>query len=240
MKSILATVLGFLVATLPCAPALAWSHANYRGGDTTHDYGSGSTTRTNAWGGSETHSYGEGTTATGRYGNSASHQEGSDQTDFSGRYGGSATHTYGEGTEVHGEYGGEAYHPPGGYGYHAPYYGAAYPAYHPPTTVNVYGSTCAYCGGWNAAGAAAAGAAVGMAAGAAASANSAAAQSNAYAAGYNAGAQTQYMMGAIYPTLPSGCTQQPQNGQTYYLCGVTWFQPNYGANGVYYRVVPTP
>jgi hypothetical protein len=30
------------------------------------------------------------------------------------------------------------------------------------------------------------------------------------------------------------------NGQTYYLCGNTWFQPSYGANGVSYRVVPTP
>jgi hypothetical protein len=25
-----------------------------------------------------------------------------------------------------------------------------------------------------------------------------------------------------------------------YLCGNTWFQPSFGANGVYYRVVPTP
>jgi hypothetical protein len=30
------------------------------------------------------------------------------------------------------------------------------------------------------------------------------------------------------------------NGATYYLCGNTWFSPSYGANGVYYRVVPTP
>jgi hypothetical protein len=27
---------------------------------------------------------------------------------------------------------------------------------------------------------------------------------------------------------------------TYYLSGNTWFQPSYGANGVFYRVVPTP
>jgi hypothetical protein len=27
---------------------------------------------------------------------------------------------------------------------------------------------------------------------------------------------------------------------TYYVCGNTWFQPSYGANGVSYRVIPTP
>jgi len=30
------------------------------------------------------------------------------------------------------------------------------------------------------------------------------------------------------------------NGTTYYLCGNTWFTASYGANGVFYRVVPTP
>jgi hypothetical protein len=29
-------------------------------------------------------------------------------------------------------------------------------------------------------------------------------------------------------------------GATYYLCGNTWFQPAYGANGVYYRVITAP
>src|SRR5271169_326058 len=29
-------------------------------------------------------------------------------------------------------------------------------------------------------------------------------------------------------------------GGTYYLCGNTWFSPAYGANGVYYHVVPAP
>src|SRR5574341_460721 len=126
--------------------------------------------------------------------------------------------------------------------YHSPYYGAAYPAYHPPTTVNVYGSGCYNCGGWYTAGAAAAGAAVGMAAGVAiGSASTGAATSNAYASGYAAGAaNTTYAMGAIYATLPPGCTNPSIQGTTYYLCGNTWFQPAYGANGVYYRVVPTP
>jgi hypothetical protein len=124
--------------------------------------------------------------------------------------------------------------------------------------VNYYGSGCYNCGGWSAAGAAAAGAAVGMAAGAAvASANNAAATSSAYTSGYAAGsasaagdysagfaagsaASPMYAMGAIYPTLPAGCMLHAAQGKTYYLCGNTWFQPSYGANGVYYRVVPTP
>jgi hypothetical protein len=49
------------------------------------------------------------------------------------------------------------------------------------------------------------------------------------------------MMGGIYPTLPVGCiSPKVGSGGTYYLCGNTWFQPSYGANGVSYRVVPTP
>jgi hypothetical protein len=81
-----------------------------------------------------------------------------------------------------------------------------------------------------------------MAAGAAvASANTAAATSNAYSAGYAAGAtNTAYAMGAIYATLPAGSVASPIGGITYYQYGTTWFQPSYGANGVYYRVVPTP
>jgi hypothetical protein len=47
-------------------------------------------------------------------------------------------------------------------------------------------------------------------------------------------------MGAIYATLPAGCAMSTVAGTTYYQCGMTWFQPSYGANGVYYRVVPTP
>jgi len=108
--------------------------------------------------------------------------------------------------------------------------------------VNYYGSSCSNCGGWATAGAAAAGAAVGMATGAAvASANTAAATSSAYSAGYSAGAaNTAYAMGAIYATLPAGCVVSTVYGTTYYQCSNTWFQPSYGANGVYYRVVPTP
>ena len=100
---------------------------------------------------------------------------------------------------------------------------------------------------------------VGVAGGAAvASANSAAASSNAYAAGvaagsantagaYNAGvaagaasAAGAYVIGNNYAALPAGCTNATVGGTAYYLCGNTWFKPTYGANGVYYRVVPTP
>ena len=47
-------------------------------------------------------------------------------------------------------------------------------------------------------------------------------------------------MGAVYSTLPTGCMTNTIQGQTYNLCGNTWFKPSYGANGVFYRVVPTP
>ena len=38
----------------------------------------------------------------------------------------------------------------------------------------------------------------------------------------------------------AGCVTPNVQGTTYYLCGNTWFQPSYGANGLYYRVVPAP
>jgi hypothetical protein len=97
--------------------------------------------------------------------------------------------------------------------------------------------------------------AVGMVAGASmASAQNSATASNAYNAGYVAGSTTSsadgspvysggtptYAMGAIYATLPAGCMQPSGLGSTYYLCGNNWFQPSYGANGVYYRVVSAP
>jgi hypothetical protein len=47
-------------------------------------------------------------------------------------------------------------------------------------------------------------------------------------------------MGAFYPTLPDGCVYRPAGGESFYVCNGTWFSPSYGANGVYYRVVPAP
>lgn len=132
-----------LAGLLLCAPTvtMAWTHANAWGGDTTHNWGSGSTTRTDAWGGSETHTYGQGTTATNRWGDTATHEEGSGQTTFTDPYGGSATHTYGEGTTWHAA-DGDTYHT-------SPYYGTSYyHPYYPPATVNYYGANCFNCGGW--------------------------------------------------------------------------------------------
>jgi hypothetical protein len=96
--------------------------------------------------------------------------------------------------------------------------------------------------------AAAAGAIVGVTAGAVVAG---AATANAYNAGVVAGASSaavpavqvpvaSYVVGQNYATVPSGCVQPSVQGTTYYLCGNTWFQPMYGANGIYYRVVPTP
>jgi hypothetical protein len=49
-----------------------------------------------------------------------------------------------------------------------------------------------------------------------------------------------YVVGDVYPALPAGCGYAPYNGAAYYNCGGTWFSPYYGANGMYYRVVPVP
>jgi len=47
-------------------------------------------------------------------------------------------------------------------------------------------------------------------------------------------------MGVNYAALPAGAISINKNGAAYYLSGNTWFQPAYGANGVYYTVVATP
>jgi hypothetical protein len=222
-------LLSVLIMALSASLAGAWSHANTYGGSSHGTYGQGFE-HSNAWGGNSAHLYGGGSEHTNMYGGRTV-----------GEYGAGAVHTNQYGASTYGHYGYGTY---GASGYHPPYYGANYSTYHPPTTVNYYSASCSGCGGWNSAGAAAAGAAVGMgvgmAAGAAvASANSNAEASNAYASGYEAGA-SQYAMGAIYPTVPSDCATPAVGGITYYLCGNTWFQPSYGANGVYYRVVPPP
>lgn len=179
-----------------------------------------------------------------RFGGSTAHVPGA--TEHTNAFGGSSEHVYGEGTEHSNAYGGSTAHAWGGGTEHTNAYGAtayrppaypAYPVYHPPVAVPVYSSGCYGC-------AAAAGAVVGVAAGAAvASANTAAATSNAYAAGVAAGAASApvaYAMGVNYAVLPYGASPANVGGATYYIVGNTWFKPMYGANGVYYRVVPTP
>ena len=176
----------------------------------------------NRFGGATQHSWGE-TSHENRWGGSTEHVAG-EGTEHTNVYGGTTAGRYGEGAYHTTPYGATAYRPPV----------AAYPVYHPPVAVPAYTAGCYGC-------AAAAGAVVGVAAGAAvASANTAAATSNAYAAGVAAGAAGSYSMGANYATLPPGSTPATVAGTTYYINGNTWFKPMYGANGVYYRVVPTP
>jgi hypothetical protein len=53
-------------------------------------------------------------------------------------------------------------------------------------------------------------------------------------------ASGSWVTGMAYATLPAGSMAINKSGQTYYLNGNTWFKPAYGANGVFYTVVPTP
>lgn len=64
----------------------------------------------------------------------------------------------------------------------------------------------------------------------------------AYAQGYAAGmaSRARTPVGAIYTQLPANCAMQSVQGRTLYSCDNTWFQPNFGANGVFYRVVAAP
>jgi hypothetical protein len=65
---------------------------------------------------------------------------------------------------------------------------------------------------------------------------------NAYDAGVAAGvAASSAPVGAIYTTLPpTGCAASTVDNTQLFNCGGVWFQPSYGANGVFYRVVPAP
>ena len=49
-----------------------------------------------------------------------------------------------------------------------------------------------------------------------------------------------YAHGDVYSALPAGCLTRPYGGIGYYNCGGWWFSPAYGANGIYYRIVPAP
>ena len=48
---------------------------------------------------------------------------------------------------------------------------------------------------------------------------------------------TTYATGVHYAALAPGAMAINKNRTAYYLSGNTWFQPVYGANGVYYTVV---
>jgi hypothetical protein len=233
MKILVTGLAAVVVLTAATQPAGAYSRANRFGGSTSHGWGG--TEHTNAWGGNTAHAWGGGTEHTNVYGGHTQGEAG---------YG--AEHTNPYGATTYGKYGEGAYHT-------TPYYGTAYYphdtyyGYHPPATVNYYGDDCYNCGGWHAAGAAVAGAVLGATlATAAESSESSTNTTDAYNAGVAAGsaqaaaAAGNYTMGAMYPKLPAGCIEPKVQGVAYYLCGNTWFQPTYGANGVYYRVVAAP
>jgi hypothetical protein len=231
-------VLGFaalLFSLLPCGDAAAWSHSGAFG---TASGGGGSWSASGYRGGSA--SGGDGSwSGTGFRGGSASGGDGS--WSGTGYRGGTASGSDGswhatgaDGGTASG--GGGAWHATGPYGSTAyggvdHYYGGTYATYHPPTVVNsYYGSGCTNCGGWPVAGAAAAGGFLG--------ARLAAQQEAAAAAA--APVVPSYTMGEIVPTLPAGCALSNVAGTSYYNCGGTWLSPSFGANGVYYRVVPGP
>jgi hypothetical protein len=247
--------LSVLLITLLCIEqAFAWSRAGRWGGSAsggggswnatgrdggTASGGDGSWSGKSAWGGSA--SGGDGSwNATGRDGGTASGGDGS--WSAKGADGGSASGNDGYWHATN-SYGTTAY----GDTYHNNYYGGAYPAYyHPPTVVNSYSTGCYNCGGWAVAGAAATGMMVGAAAANANNDNAIIADNNinSYNAGYIAGSSTSapitYPMNAMFSTLPSNCNPATVNNVSYFTCGNSWLQPNSGANGFYYRVVPAP
>jgi len=143
--------------------------------------------------------------------------------------GGFAHGTYvGPGGVYHGSTYGGFYHGTYANGsgvYHTGTYGAYY---HQPAVVNAYGAGCVNCGagGWGYAGAAAAGAVAGAAVGVAATRAAVAAAT--------------WPVGVTYGYLPSGCNYTYVPGGAYYRCSSGWLKPAYGANGLYYTVVPAP
>lgn len=215
MKPIVVMAGALLVCVLWQNRADAWSSANRYGGSTSHS--EGETSHTNAYGGSTSHAYGQGTEHTNTYGGSSAHAYGGG-TEHTNAYGGSTSGAYGEGATHTYSSGATAYHPPGSAAY------PGYPAYHPPVAVPYYSASG--CNGCAVAAGAIVGATAGVAIGAAAAS---AAQAPAYA---------PPPAPVAYAALPSGCVFRPLPHE--YDCGGTWLAPAYGANGVYYSVVPRP
>jgi len=158
------------------------------------------------------------------YGGSTSHSYGSTSHTnaygghTSGSYGNGATHTNTYGGTTSGKYGSGATHTnvyggttSGSYNGGA-YHSDGYYGYPPP--VPHYDTGCYNC--YSGCAGCVAGAAV-------------------------AGAAIAYTMGERVAAVPTtGCASQIVSGVTYTVCGSTWFQPAYGANGVYYTVVTAP
>ena len=201
-------------------------------GSAYHAEGSGTTTATNAYGGSATHYQGEGTVGTTSSG----------QTVYASDH-----YAYGAPTAYYGYhppttvavYGSSCYNCSSGWGAAGAAVAGAVVGATVATAVassnNAAAANNAYAQGYNAGATntAATNAAV-------ANANAAAANANAAAANAYAAANVNYAVGQMTAVLPAGCVTPQVNGQAYYLCGNTWFLAAYGANGVYYKVVPTP
>lgn len=236
MKSKVIGFTGLLITTLICGQASAYVHASgnrssFSASDSRGGFvsgGDGSWSGTGARGGTASGGDGSWSGESARGGTASG---GGGSWNANGADGGSASggdgswHATGaDGTTAYG-------------GANNVYYGGAYNTYHPPVTVNTYyDEGCDDCGGWSAAGAAAVGVAAGVAVGAAVadSTNT----TNAYDAGV---AASSAPVGAIYTTLPpTGCAASTVDNTQLFNCGGVWFQPSYGANGVFYRVVPAP
>ena len=225
-----------LVLMFSYSQAMAWSHAGRFGGSASGGGGSWSgETRSGA-----SVSGGDGSwNASNRYGGSASGGNGSWNAESAN--GGTASGS-GRAWTATGENGNTAV------GYRNAYPNGGNNYYRPPVTVNNYSSGCYNCGyhdDISPAGAAVAGAAVGAAA-----ANRNAYYTNSYYnngsnndynAGYAAGqASNPPAQGITTTTLPAGCSMNASESGTFYVCGSTWYKPSYGANGVFYTVVPAP
>jgi hypothetical protein len=243
MRYGLVGLIGVAALALP-HDARAWSHTGYYGHASASGGGGSWSADTNrggtasGGGGSWNAKGAEGGNASGgdgswsahsAYGGNASGGEGSWHA--TGAEGTQASGGYHEPTQVNGAY-------PHAYG------GTYYSGYHPPTTVDYYGNSCGNCGGWTGGAAAAAGA-MGLAAGAAVgasetAANEAASNSAAYSAGVATGEGIATPPGGIYTKLPPNCAYQAVGTKNYFNCGNMWLTAAYGANGLYYKVVPAP
>jgi len=151
------------------------------------------------------------------------------ESNAGGYWHGSAANGYGA---YHGSDYGGYYHGAYANGYGAWHTGAYGAYYHQPVVVNSYGGGCWNCGA-GAWGAAAAGAVVGAAAvGAAAAATAPVVVAPPVAAAWPVGMSVGY--------LPAGCVYVHRPLRSWYQCPAGWLEPAYGANGLYYRVVPAP
>jgi len=224
MKRIIVGLTSLVITLVSPSMAQAFAHANRFGGSTWHTFGA--TSHTSTFGTSTSHVFGAGTSHSNIFGGGTTHSVWGG-TSHTNAWGGTTTGAFGAGAVHRTPYGTTAYasryrRPTGYYGYH------------PPVTAGYYHARCYYCGAVGAAVGAAAGVAIGAAA---TSAIVSAAAANAVA---TAGVVAAYQMGAAYAALPAGCGQATVQTATYYVCNGTWFSPAFGANGVYYRVVPIP